>query len=148
MKGIPYGKRLHAAARKDFRGFWSDYRWWITIVGFFNLPLIVQAIRGIHTMFDFGVACAYGLVSLTLSLVGSYAIAMRKGAEDLDSQKNKTISNLTEQNSKLHDVAYPKVSQGEDRRRKLIPKSGAFSVSEACASRVNSRAQAVVVVWP
>jgi aspartate/methionine/tyrosine aminotransferase len=32
--------------------------------------------------------------------------------------------------------------------RTVVPKSGAFSVSEACASRVNSRAQAVVVVWP
>jgi putative transposase len=30
----------------------------------------------------------------------------------------------------------------------IKPKSGVCSVSEACASRVNSRAQAVVIVWP
>ena len=91
MEEIPYEKRLHAAAWKDFRGFWSDYRWWLTIVGFFNLPLVVQIIRGIHTMFDFGVACAYGLGSLIFSLLGSYAIAMRRGAESLDTCRKEQI---------------------------------------------------------
>jgi hypothetical protein len=120
MEQMPYGKRLHAAARRDFRRFWSDYRWWLTIVGFFNLPIIVQVIHRKNTLIDWGLACIYALVSLSLSLLGSYAIAMRRGAEALDSQQSKMISDLAEQNSKLHDVAHPKVSPEEERKRKLV----------------------------
>jgi cell division protein FtsB len=97
MEMIPYGKRLHAAARTDFKRFWSDYRWWITIVGFFNLPLVIQVVLGKHTMVDFGVACIYAVISLIFSLLGSYVIAMRRGAESLDTHWQQRIGQRNEQ---------------------------------------------------
>ncbi|MEO7143686.1 MAG: hypothetical protein ABI165_09315, partial [Bryobacteraceae bacterium] len=76
-----YGKRLHAAARKEFRSFWSDYRWWLWIVGMVNFPLLVSAIRHLRgSMFDLGVALIYSGLSLVVSMAGTYAIAMRKAA--------------------------------------------------------------------
>lgn len=43
-------------------------------------------------MLDFSVASAYGLVSLTLSLIGSYVISIRRGAERLDTELHDEIS--------------------------------------------------------
>jgi hypothetical protein len=123
MEEIPYKERLRVAARTDFKKFWSDYRWWITVVGFFNLPLIVQGLFGKHSMIDFGVACIYALISLIFSLLGSWAIAMRRGAEVLDSQKSTTITGLTDQNLRLHESAYPKVLPQELRRREIVRKT-------------------------
>ncbi len=120
MTDTPYGKRLQAAAQTDFRKCWSDYRWWLTIVGFFNLPIIVQLVHGENTLINWGLACLYALISLIFSLLGSYAIAMRRGAEVLDSQKNKTISDLTEQNSRLDELAHPKVPPEEKERRQQV----------------------------
>jgi hypothetical protein len=104
----PYEKRLQAAARADFRKFWSDYRWWATIVGIFNLPIIVQLIHGENTMINWGLASIYALISLVISLLGSYAIAMRRGAEvldsDLQSKLAKSDASIQELTTKLKEV--------------------------------------------
>jgi hypothetical protein len=61
-----------------------------------------------------------GLAGFFVSLIGTYLIAMRKGAEALDSQQTKTIDDLIEQNCKLHELAYPKVSREEQERRQQV----------------------------
>jgi hypothetical protein len=120
MTDTPYGKRLRAAAQTDFRKFWSDYRWWLTIVGFFNLPIIIQLIHGEDTLIDWGLACIYALLSLILSLLGSYAIAMRRGAENLDSGHLTTIKKQDEE----LDVRASRIKELEKKpKRSLLEES-------------------------
>jgi hypothetical protein len=45
-------RRLSSAALKEFRSFWSNYRWRVTIVGIFNLPIVVSYFRHRINMLD------------------------------------------------------------------------------------------------
>ncbi len=80
-----YGERLHTTARKELRKFWSDYRWWVTIASAVIAPILAQILRhGIHSVYGIRETIENGLIGLVISLVGTYLIAMRKGAEVLD----------------------------------------------------------------
>jgi len=44
----------------------------------------VQVVYGKNTLINWELACVYALISLVFSIFGSYAIALRRGAEALD----------------------------------------------------------------
>jgi len=82
------------------------------------LPIILQVIHGKHTMFDFGIACIYGVVSLGFSLLGSYAIAMRRGAESLDVRWQERIRQRDEELGAEKDRIEKLNAQVEDLKEK------------------------------
>src|ERR1035441_2278112 len=89
-----YGKRLHRAARLEFRKFWSDYRLWVFAASAFLAPIALQAARhGMRSVLNVGETLENGLLGAVFSLVGTYLIAMRKGAETLDAgQQTRAVS--------------------------------------------------------
>ena len=106
-----YGKRLHKAARQDFRKFWSTHRLWATLS---TLAVTVSVIgiqvayRGVGSMANVEQTIVNGVVGLGIALIGNYLIAMRRGAESLDSglrneihEKNSALQDRTKENLKL-----------------------------------------------
>jgi hypothetical protein len=79
-----YGERLHKAARREWKTFWSGYRAFVTIVAILS-PIIIQILRhGVRSVVNVDETLANGFIGLCVSLVGTYLIAIRKGAENLD----------------------------------------------------------------
>ena len=86
METQNYGKRLHQSAGREFKQFWSSYRYWATFSSVFLSPIVWQVIRhGAHSVVNVGETLVSALVGLIISMGGTYLIAMRKGAETLDS---------------------------------------------------------------
>ena len=84
-----YGKRLQKAAREDFRSFWSAHRWWSTIVALLAATagiLIQISVLGVGSVANLELTITTGVGALAVSLLGNYLIAMRRGAERLDSE--------------------------------------------------------------
>ena len=104
MESPSYGKRLHKAARQEFRRFWSLYRYWATVTSAVIIPMGFQILRrGIHSV-NVADTVETGIASLVISMFGSYVIAMRRGAENLDTSlrsdiddRNITIGHLKDQ---------------------------------------------------
>jgi len=102
-----YGKRLHKAARQEFRKFWSAHRLRAilsTLAVTVSVIGIQVAYRGVGSVEQTIVS---GVVGLGVSLIGNYLIAMRRGAESLDSglrdeihEKNSALQNQTKENRK------------------------------------------------
>src|SRR5579862_177654 len=87
-----YGKRLHRSARAELRKFWSDYRIWLTFVSVIIAPILIQAFRhGWRSVLNLKEAVENGIIGLVISLVGTYLIAIRKGAESLDGELRHVI---------------------------------------------------------
>lgn len=114
-----YRDRLRLASRKEFRKLWTDFRWWLSIVGLFNLPIIVQVARGKRGMLDLGEAVGYGLISLVVSLAGSYAIAMRSGAAALDGIHQSALQSSKDEVDKLEEKLSKKHPRDEYREQRL-----------------------------
>src|SRR5689334_12358248 len=102
-KESPYGKRLRVAAGKEFKTFWSAYRWFGTVVAFLT-PFGVQLHNhGPQSMLNMADVAESGLLGLAISLAGNYITALYKGAKAIDTgQRNElaasehTIAQLTE----------------------------------------------------
>lgn len=110
MEQTTYGKRLHEAAREDFRRFWSSYRYFVTFIAVFLSPAILQIFRhGFRSIINLRETLVNGLVGFVLSIIGTYAIAIWRGAEALDSGLQKDISkhkhSLAEMQESLNDAA-------------------------------------------
>ena len=89
----PYGKRLHSAARREFRTFWSDYRCWAWFAPTVLCPLLLQVIRhGWHSMVNLDETITNAVVGLAMALVGTYLIALRSGAQAIDTGLQNEIS--------------------------------------------------------
>ncbi len=93
----PYKQRLRIAAWKEFRGFWSDYRLYLGLVGLVSVPSLAAYLQNRGSMFDVGTAAIYSLLSLTAGLIGTYAIAIRKGAEAIDSEVQRELATANNQ---------------------------------------------------
>jgi hypothetical protein len=87
LKELSYGKRLHAAARKDFISTWSAHRWWMTLMSIVAAcsGVAIQIIYlGSSSVANLEMTLMVGITSLILSMIGSYLISMRRGAAALD----------------------------------------------------------------
>ncbi len=90
--------------------------------------LVQMAILGTGSVTNLALTVIVGLVSLLVSLVGNYLIAMRRGAETLDvarqkeiTGKDSTICKLNEETRRLQkQLAKPQLSLIEERRSKLV----------------------------
>jgi hypothetical protein len=99
-----YGKRLHAAARKDFKTYWSVHRWWATGVTLVIacVAIVIQILfQGTGSVANLEQTVVTGIVGLAVSLVGNYLISMRRGAEALDTAGGMESSNLRKQIEQL-----------------------------------------------
>ena len=118
---MTYGKRLHKAARQEFKQFWSSYRCWVAIVPSIAVPVIFQIVRhGIRSMLNIGETLESGLAALVLSMVGTYLIAMRKGAEILDAEHLNRVDQMEKEITKLHEEAHPAIPQIEQQRIRIL----------------------------
>jgi hypothetical protein len=123
----PYGKRLHRAARVEFRRFWSAYRWWITAVGLV-FAVISGEFRLLHkagTVYDFLAALGWSLLTLLASAAGCYVIAIRKGAEALDAAQANSLIGVQRDTKALRQEVdslrhTPWLSTLEQSRRDLV----------------------------
>lgn len=89
------GTRLRRASYEEFKKFWSAYRWWVAIVGLFSLPLTVQVVRHRRSMLDLEEPLVYSVITLVISLAGTYAIAFYKGAVELITAQAAEVTRLT-----------------------------------------------------
>jgi len=89
-----YGKRLHRAARKDFKTFWSAHRRWSTFIALLATVagvLLQMVFLGVGSVARVELTVTTAVASLIVSLIGHYLIAMRRGAEMLDTElRNET----------------------------------------------------------
>jgi hypothetical protein len=126
-----YGKRLHAAARKDFKAFWSAHRWWssiITVVSAGAAVLLQIAILGTGTVANLALTLSVAVGGLLISLIGNYLISMRRGAEQIDTGLQQQIKEndlaLAESGQNIKTLqerlAKPPLSPIEQGRRELV----------------------------
>jgi hypothetical protein len=107
-----YGKRLHRKARTEFRKFWSDYRCWVAFASAFVTPVLLQIVRhGWRSLLNIDETLTSGFVGLALSLAGTYVIAMRKGAEILDTEQRSRTTAAEAENQRLNSVLNDKPKQ-------------------------------------
>jgi hypothetical protein len=98
-----YGKRLHKAARKDFKNFWSVHRWWTVLVSIMSAGvgvLIQVAILGTSSVLNLELTVTTAAGALVVSLIGNYIIAMRRGAEALDAER---VGEIRSKDTKILD---------------------------------------------
>jgi hypothetical protein len=124
-----YGKRLHRAAREDFKGFWSLYRYWVTVATGLFSPILIQLYRhGWRSVVNLDETVTSVVVGLLVSMGGTYLIAMRRGAETLDAGlrnevtgHNSAASRLSEEVQKLQEqLTNPPISRIEQSRRDSV----------------------------
>jgi hypothetical protein len=86
-----YGKRLHRAAREDFRKFWSGHRVWVTVATLISPFLMQWKNHGWGSLLTAQDTLESGGLALGLSIVGNYLIALWGGASSLDAGLQETI---------------------------------------------------------
>ena len=96
-----YGKRLHKAARAEFRSFWSAYRYWLVLATLIAVVLVHFALHGIGSGWLADTLLST-LTGFLLSLMGTYVIAMRRAAEVLDLRRQGEISDRDHSITKLN----------------------------------------------
>jgi hypothetical protein len=114
-----YGKRLHAAARKDFKAYWSAHRWWATSVTLTVscLAIVIQILyQGAGSMANIEQTAVTGIVGLAVSLIGNYLISMRRGAEALDGGRISEIEKRDAENRAIREVS---AAQSSELRRQI-----------------------------
>jgi hypothetical protein len=88
----PYKIRLFREAWKEFKGFWSAYRNWVTVVGLLLSPAVIHGFRtGWKNMTDLNEGVTNGLIGLIVSLCGTALIAFWRGAKSLDAGLQKRV---------------------------------------------------------
>ncbi len=104
---LAYGKRLRAAARIEFRSFWSAYRYWLVFAPWAVAVVVHIVLHGFSNVGNLVETLVIGVGGFALSILGTYVIAMRKGAEVLDAQRHDDLSardrTITELSAKLED---------------------------------------------
>jgi|SRR5579862_4339088 len=126
-----YGKRLHKAARKDFKSFWSAHRWWSALISLISAGagvLIQMAILGTGSVVNLALTLSIALGFLLLSLIGNYLISLRRAAEALDTglreeirTKESALLELSKDNLTLRQrLDNPPLSPVEQSRRDLV----------------------------
>lgn len=84
---------------REFEGFWSVYRNWVTFATVFLVPVGIQIFRhGWRSVVNFDETLANGFIGLVASLAGTYTFAIWKGAESLDAGLR---SELSERDQKI-----------------------------------------------
>jgi hypothetical protein len=114
-----YGKRLHAAARKDFKAYWSAHRWWASGVTLIvaSLAIVIQIVyQGAGSMANLEQTAVTGIIGLAVSLVGNYLISMRRGAEALDIDR---ISEIEKRDTGNREILEASAAQSSELRRKI-----------------------------
>lgn len=145
-----YGRRLRAAARTDFKKFWSAHRWWSTGV---TLAVTCAAIavqilyQGAASLARLEQTAETGLVGLAVSLAGNWLISLWRGAVSLDAARAEESKELQAKISKLEtlnkasaaelaEIRTPKRTLLEERHlndaRSALQKLAVDGVGEEC----------------
>jgi hypothetical protein len=90
-----YGTRLRAAARSEFTNFWSSYRNWVWFASTCLVPIALQISRhGWRSVLQLNETLENGFIGLIVSLIGTYLIAVWKGAVAIDTEREVEFSAL------------------------------------------------------
>lgn len=91
MKKLDFASRLRRASFAEYRKFWSGYRLLVTLSGLLA-PVLALLGRGMHSLPSLFEVLESGAVGLVLSASGTYLYSRRKGAEALDSDWHRKVS--------------------------------------------------------
>jgi hypothetical protein len=90
-----YPTRLRRQSLAEFRTFWSASRNWVSAVGLFASPTVIQCVgAGWKNIPAIGEAVMDGLIGVIVSLCGTGLIALWKGAKTLDADLHSRIAKL------------------------------------------------------
>lgn len=90
----------------EFKGFWSAYRFWLVAAPWIvaiAFHVVRQGVRSLGNLLD---TLFIGVCGFALSLLGTYVIARRKGAETLDARQRAEIERLEGENKTLQTKPY------------------------------------------
>jgi hypothetical protein len=94
---VSYGKRLHKAAREDFKTFWSGHRSWVTFSTLISPFLVQVKVLGWASLLTGYETLESAVLALGLSLAGNYVIALWGGAKSLDAGSRAAIAERDKQ---------------------------------------------------
>jgi hypothetical protein len=137
-----YGKRLHKAAREDFKNFWSRHRVWVTIATLTSPFLVQSKNHGWRSLLTSRETFESVGLALGLSLIGNYLIALWGGARSIDTalrgdlaKKTQDIQRLTPRRNQAdeyyHNLAAASVANLSENAKKVMREI--WSHNEICA---------------